>query len=714
MATGIEEWLFGYVGSKLADKMLGLIRGSKLTSDLHKAVGAWASELPPHATLASTNALFPSHVPDSDLTGRPYLAELRSLLRNSNVPTKECWHNALLEQWRFVRATVPEHQAFFILSEDIASKLLEDLAIRLCSICSQQQDLFRPTAISLLRDVEASSKSKIPTDLIDQIIEVEVEKLRKSRFFAEYDRSRSALNLGKRIVTGNLQAGSIKVRRSGLAWCARVLSLDVLDQAEELFEQASALGPSEETRIANAFIVAQKGDKVSALQTISGINTDVSRSARLMIVTHHDGFESALTWMEAASYTVDGLDSDGKYFFLLNQLLLGKWDDGAKTVNSLSDADFANTPIFHHLTAVVILASTVPVGLKESITLSVPFDSHEFPLASNTDAMAARRAAHKHFLEAVEADKNLACPNMARIDDEFALWLELRDPEQSEHGKKRLVGKLNDPNIWLGFIRYALDFSIAIELDKVERAIEQSVAINGRPSIDTAIARYSLAFKQPTAEMAANYIVRHQDEMSAHRNSSAMQYRLIELYSSAGMIEKAKDVFNSVLKDGVSTELESKLQRIIVEAQGTDPVESRKAQYERTNAVDDLMNLVVKLEDLHRWDDLCIYGKRLFDATHSLSDAKRLVNAYNKMDRSEALVMFLKENSDLLAHSQELRTTYAWALYYEGAFVESRAALTVLGDVAGSPNYRALQVNLAIATGDWGGHFCLHHKRISK
>ena len=45
--------------------------------------------------------------------------------------------------------------------------------------------------------------------------------------------------------------------------------------------------------------------------------------------------------------------------------------------------------------------------------------------------------------------------------------------------------------------------------------------------------------------------------------------------------------------------------------------------------------------------------------------------------------------------------SYAWGLYNEGALLEARAALAELSDDAGSTNYRALQVNLGIATGDW-------------
>jgi hypothetical protein len=552
------------------------------------------------------------------------------------------------------------------------------------------------------RDVILYLEGNVPTELVDQKTEEEVEKLRKSRFFFEFDRTRSPLRLGRRLAEGDLSGGSDEVRGRALAWCARLLSRSKdLERAEEFLELAKTLGDFIEAMIAEAFIISQKGDKAAALNALSDIDSDVSHSAGLMIVAHHDGAEGALSWMNDAGYTVGDLDSDGNSFLLSHQLQLGRWDEVAQTVGALSEADFDETPILHHLAALATLVPTVPQDFRAIVLTQVPFEAREFPLASDAVAMGARRAAHQHFLDAVEAAKQLACPRAARTDDEYALWLELRDPAQSVQGKNRLENKLRDPSTALGFVHYALKFGIKLDLGAVERDIERNIAINGGMTIDAAIARFALAFTQPTPEEAANYIARHQNQLAAHIDAKLMRYRQIEMLSRAGLIERANKVLDRLLEEGIPAEQESNLRRIISGAQGSDPIESRKAQYETTRALGDLINLVAELEDHQRWDDLCEFGRRLFEETHSLSDAERLVNAFNNTHRSKALVGFLKENTDLLSQSSHLRMSYAWGLYHEGAFLESRAALAELSDEVGGANYRALQVNLGIATGDW-------------
>ncbi|MGG7056632.1 hypothetical protein, partial [Nitrosomonas sp. ANs5] len=340
----------------------------------------------------------------------------------------------------------------------------------------------------------------------------------------------------------------------------------------------------------------------AALSALSDIKSVVSHSAGLMIVTQHDGAEGALSWMDDAGYTIGDLDSDGKSFLLSHQLQLGRWEDVAQTVSALSEPDFEETPILYHLAGLAMLVPTVPGDFRAVVLTQVPFETADFRLASDAAAMDARRAAHAHFLNAVKAAEQLACPRAARIDDEYALWLELRDPAQRAHGKNRLENKLRDPSTALGFVHYALQFGIKVDLGAVERDIERSIAINGGMTIDAAIARFALAFAQRTPEEAANYIARHHNQLAAHIDAKLLRFRLIEMLSRASLIERANEVLDRLLEEGIPADQESNLRMMISGAQGSDPIESHKAQYEATSALGDLINLVAELEvHQHAW-----------------------------------------------------------------------------------------------------------------
>ena len=541
-----------------------------------------------------------------------------------------------------------------------------------------------------------------PVALVDQKIAEEVENLRKSRFFQEFDRIKSSLALGERLSKRELSGGSDKIRGQGLAWCARLLSYsNALDKTKEFLEIARTLGDSPEIQIAEAFVLSQKGDKAAALQTLAAIDSGASRSAALVIVAHHDGAKGAVQWMHDARYQAGDLDADGKNLFLNYQLQLGHWDAAARTVSFFSKSDFEEAPILHHSAALAKLSIAVPADFRAVTLKQTPFDAANTPLASDAIAMDARRTAYRHFLNGVEAAKQLGCLHAARIDDEYALWLELRDPAQSAHGKSRLVGKLRNPSIGLGFVRYALQFGIKMDLNAVERDTERNIAINGEMTIDAAAACFALAFTKATPEESANYIARYHDQLAAHIPSNLMRSLQIEMLSRAGLIERANAILSQLIEQGIPVEQENNLKRLISESLRNEPVKSRKEQYMSTGDLTDLINLVTALEEHRQWFDLCKFGKRLFEETHALRDAERLVDAFNSTQRSEAVVDFLNANPGLLAQSRHLKMSYAWGLYNEGALLESRAALAELSDDAASPNYRVLQMNLGIAMGDW-------------
>ncbi len=279
--------------------------------------------------------------------------------------------------------------------------------------------------------------------------------------------------------------------------------------------------------------------------------------------------------------------------------------------------------------------------------------------------------------------------------------LNLETPKSSDKGKQRLEAKLRDPKSGLRLVHLGLQFGITVDLEAVEREIEKQIAVHGGITPDTAIARFALAFTQKTPEDFANYLVRHRDELAKYFDKKSLQILEIELLSRAGLPVRAHDCLEILMKEGLSKEEESRLRRIIAESDGANPIESRKEQFKTTGSLGDLATLVDELEARGEWDGLCEYGQILFERTHFLEDAVRLVNALNNTQKTERLVCFLKANSVLLAQSKNLQMLFCWALYHEGALLETCSELAKLTEERDNPNYRILQINLGIALGDW-------------
>ncbi len=543
---------------------------------------------------------------------------------------------------------------------------------------------------------------RFPIELIDQKIKDETNILIKSRFFPEFNRTQNTLILARKVAEGEFSGGSDLTRCRALAWCVRLLSrTEELDKAERYLDLAKQLESCEEIDIADAFMSSQRGNKETALSALSRIATPVSLTTALIITIHHDGQQEAVDWLRLTGNDISDLDSDGKYYLLTCHLQLGYWETAWESLDVLTDSDLDNTPILHRIRAGTHLISTAPEEFRPILLDGPPFHVADFPFASNEAALNARRSAQHYFIKSAEVARQLNCPLTAKMDDHYALWLELMDPDTRDEGKKRLESKLRDPKTALHLVHLGLQAGIKLDLKAVEREIERQIALNGRITYDAAFARFALVFTQQSPEDAASYIERHHGELVEYIAEKSLKFLQVDLLSQAGLTEKANECLDILVQEGISDAEESRLLELIAEAKGSDPIEGRKKQFKKTASVNDLRSLVDALETKSNWNDLCEYGKILFEKTGALRDAERLAAALSNTQKSEELITFLKSNNTYLTQSGKLQMLFCWSLYHEGALLEARREAAKLDDDLDDPNYRALQINLGISLGDW-------------
>ena len=551
--------------------------------------------------------------------------------------------------------------------------------------------------------MDAWSHRRFPTDLVDQEVKKATDTLRKSRFFPEFDRIQSSLTLARNLVDGNFTGATDEVKAHALAWCVRLLARnEELDKAETYLDLAKELGTSEEIGIAEAFVASQKEDESAALSKLEDINSTNSRSSAFMIVTNHRGRQKALDWLEITETKVTELNTDGKYHLLKTHLELGNWVSAKKVADLLTEDDMSCAPILHHMSAVTHLLTAVPDELASSVCKYPPVTmAGIFTLADDTAAIVARRRAHRNFSKAADIARKLGCPKFANVDDMYAIWLEVMDPDESEKGLNRLESKLYGSNVALHFVLYGVAFNLNLDIEAIERQIDRQIELNGGVPFEAAIGRYALAYKQETSEACANYIATYRDELAIHFEEKPIHWMLIEIYASAALPDRAKDILDEMIANGLSDSEERKLRIIIDEAEGVDSTKSREALFKETGSLRDLAILVNELYDSEDWDGVSKYGTVLFKKTGTVTDAERIGQALYNTQQYERLKKFLESNETLLSRSNQLRVLHCLSLYYEGELLEALSKLEELKHIWDHPYCRELRVNLGIALGDW-------------
>ena len=83
-------------------------------------------------------------------------------------------------------------------------------------------------------------------------------------------------------------------------------------------------------------------------------------------------------WAQRAGLQLDDFDADGKFAFLMNELVAGEWESAIETASKITDEDFKETPVLYHAVAMTSLIEAVPEELRASLMIQVPFEASRF------------------------------------------------------------------------------------------------------------------------------------------------------------------------------------------------------------------------------------------------------------------------------------------------------------------------------------------------
>lgn len=553
-----------------------------------------------------------------------------------------------------------------------------------------------------LKQQEKMQQNAFLRSLSDQEIDKEIERIRKARYFIGFRVREAATTLAARVEKTELAGGSAEHRARALAWCARFLALgETADRARELLRQSRELAATPEADIAEAFIISET-DKQEALTRLAAIDLPAARSAALRIVINHDKVEGALAWVQKTGVTLASFDAEGKFYHTTNQITAGRWDDAIHSAANLSEEDLNEAPALLQIMAVTQLIQAVPEQLRAVASSQVPFEAADFPLSSDTEAaLEARRMAISYFDRVSAFAISIGAAGASNAASDHALWLKLRDPSQHEKALEELRTSMRDDKQSLRRVHLALQFGVKLDIDAIEKKIDQNLALAGKGTSDEAIARFALAFAKSSPKAVAEYIAAHRTELYEHLQKSAVIVAEIEMLARAGLKDAAEKRLAEEVAAGLGEREQQHLGQMVMEVAGADPATERRKLYEQTGNVTDLINLVNVLERHELWDELCLYAEKLFSITHSLEDGFRFARSLDRTEQYARLLEFLSAHIALVAQSPGLKTMLAWSLYRDGQFNAAAATLDQLAATRDDPNDRALRVQIAIASGRW-------------
>lgn len=542
----------------------------------------------------------------------------------------------------------------------------------------------------------------LPTTLVDQEINSATIKLRKSRFFAGFDRTVECRKLAARIIGGDLRNGSPRAKGLALSWVARLVDSENSEERIEFNRTALSWDNSEEAQINASFIEASDGNVGSAMAKLAALASDAARTAGLMIQAKEKAPAEISQWMVDAGLFPSDLDGDGKTFLLILALQEQEWDEAAEIFSTVTQTDIQTAPTLAFLGAQLKLAQAIDPDLRASGISFLNMDLAGFPLANDTNGLLCIREARKLFEQCEQFCTDLGLEGNAAFCSDFALWLQLRDPAAKTEGLAKLRASFSDTKTGLRRVNFAISFGVRIDRNEIIAQANRELAKTGNTSSSAIYAKFLIAIDAGVNEALAQFIEEERKLLSTTIGPSALVMIEAQALANAGFLDRADAALNTLGDENPDGMDVSSVRRFIAEKAGEDPIRLRKAAYEASQSLPDLGRLVDALVEIGDHPKTVEYGKILFSRVKSIPVAVTLVRALKASKANAAAYEFLASIQDLVEQSEYLRANWCEQLFLQGSVTQAQSLVSNLRAEGDQPYFRRLAARIAITGGDWG------------
>lgn len=536
-------------------------------------------------------------------------------------------------------------------------------------------------------------------DIYDREANRLLKELRETRFFGNTKPEDKAIQLAGRICSSDLREASIEVRRRCLAWCARLMAVRNTVKAEEFLTKAKSMGSCEDVEIASAFIAAAKKQIPIALANLNRLGSASARSAALMIKMNDEGFEKALGWSDASGLRWEDYDDDGRTRLILAAAEIGDWRRLEKYVEKVELTDEPLLPALASVSAKGTLLLTLPEEERSSLGNSPPFFTHNLRLSSTASALKLRRRAIALYQESADALRRIGLDQTALIQEDFALWLRLADPETRSECQSDLEVQLRSKELRMRRANLAFQYGVKLDRDLLKRDIDQEVARNSGGNVDTGCAALAIALTEDSPEEAIAEFRKRKDSISEAIAPEHVIGIEIELLANAGMGAEARRI-QSENQNILSKERTDSLDRLIQVAEGADPVSLLQHQYDAKGDLLSLLNLVEALYSRRSWEACSAFSSEFFKRTKNILDAKKHIRVLTEIKKFGEVLELLESHPEF-KDDFELRKVQVWSFLETGRLAESISSAEVALGIEDDAEVRRMLANAFVAAGDW-------------
>ena len=412
---------------------------------------------------------------------------------------------------------------------------------------------------------------------------------------------------------------------------------------------------------------------------------------------------AALAWYAEQAVTDDNefFTTVGWWNWTLCMAKVGRWHEAAQRLLSF-EPHWQEMPMLAFVEGVINAAMLLPDEYRERALETVPIYPGVTPtLGEEAEKHYARAAICLEFAE--QSTKDIAGPDLAGLISDWRLWLRLMNPNptNADIAHDEVRQGMEEGARAVKLIPFAYAFNIMFKVEPLKHYLEYRERLGGLDDHEL-LADCLVAEQSMKPHDLVSYLEQHKTRLSEVMSLAFVTTMYVDALVKDGQTERARALVTAYATD--LGEVHSNRLTVMIDAhEGDDPRKQLELLYHGTEALIDLKNLVAHLKTTNDHAALQPLLRDLFDHERTVENAQDFVKCLGAPPffDYDAIINFLEENSDVLERSDELKELQAWALFQAGQLQESKEINDKLLSQMGSPDALHLDINIAIASGDW-------------
>ena len=550
----------------------------------------------------------------------------------------------------------------------------------------------------------ASTVGAAGREALGKIADEELSAILALRMFDFEDAVARVRALWRRVEQDDLAMAPERARNSVCYWASRLLasSTETVVDARQMREELPEAYGDSDLRTVDALLKSTEDDEDGAIQLLRDVASPSARSVLFGVLHRFRGPEAALQWFEDVhpNTNPDHFEDLGWHEWGFCLAESGRWEEAAEGLRVLASAS-RWVPTLAMLEGTINAALLLPAERRGLALEGLPT---YMGIRPNLEDGAKER--HSRAVECFTFVEG-SLPALAgdRIVESVAAWqcwLELMNPDGDgvARGRRKVQARLEERDRGVGLVSLAWAFGIDFDGRALREELGKREQFGGLVD-EEVFAECLLNQSTMGPREFARYVEKRFERLDRVLGTSMTTVMLFEALLADGQSERARAVLED-RHDLVVDEARRRMEVALHTAGGGDPQEQLEALYEDSNELIDLRNLIGYLKTQEDWTKVELLVRELFSREPTLDNAYEVVGVLSRPPTDHpSVVAFLEGNSRIVAQSDDMKSALAWGLFHEGRIGESRAINDGLLNARTQRNDLSLDVNIAVATGDW-------------